>query len=291
MHSRFQRLLETTSYLIWLSLLVPVLVDQQRFSQGHSVDWLRYWVLLWLAFGAALLIALRLASRNIVARRVAFGLQSATALALAWIRPDFYIGFLLILIAWQLASFVRVQVAVSWVLVQAIALSLVLSPLCSDGCGWVASIFYFLFQVFALFIVFLVRSEWAARLQQEHKAREIQMNHALLIERSKSDERVSLSRELHDVLGNRLAGLSIHLEIGLNSPRADERERSIVKSTELVREMMNDVREVVGALLSTECMDLHRAVATLASNAPKLDVHTRVPSGLQLRDPELAHAF
>ncbi len=291
MRSKFQHLLETTSYLIWLSLLVPVLVDPQRLSHVHSADWLRYWILLWLTFGTALLIGLRLGRRQIIARHIAFGLQSVTALALAWIRPDYYIGFLLILIAWQLAIFLRVQVAVGWVLLQATALSLVLSPLCSDGCGWVASIFYFLFQVFALFIVFLVRNEWTARLKQEHEVREIQSNQALLIERSKSDERLSLSRDLHDVLGHRLAGLSIHLEIGLNSTRADERERSIVKSKELVREMMNDVREVVGALRSTESMDLQQAVAALAANAPQLDVHTRIPFGLQLRDSELVHAF
>ncbi|MBI3676816.1 MAG: hypothetical protein HY243_09400 [Proteobacteria bacterium] len=294
MSTQFHRLLRNTSYLVWLSVLLPVMIDALQVHRSQALSKSGLWIALWLMFGVALVVGARAAATPLRTRLTMFGLQTAAALAMTWLRPDFYVGFLLIIIAWQLAIFLPVRIAAGWVLAQAALLFLVLSPICADGCGWVASTVYFAFQVFFVVTVLLVKKEWEARLEQSRTADELGAAQALLVERSRSQERLRLSQELHDVMGHRLTALAINLEIGLNSRQAEEREDAIGKARNVAQDMIADVREVVGALRrtdGTQGLDFAKALETLAHNAPELEVHVSAPAGIRLEDPEQAHAF
>jgi signal transduction histidine kinase len=291
MSSLFQRMLRLTSLGVWFTLLLPILHGAANHQDNLTWSKAQLWIGLWLVFGAALFAATspRPAPRGL--RAAMFALQTLSALSMCGLQPDFYVGFLLVIIAWQLAVFLPVRVAAAWVLVQAAALFLVLSPICANGCGWAASGIYFAFQGFFLVTVLLVKREWEQRLEQARLNAELTATQDLLIERSSSYERLRISRELHDVLGHSLTALSLHLEVAMNTPQAAARDRSLIKAQAVTKALIGDVRDVVGALRNSETLDVAHALEVLAAGAPELAVHIATPEGLRLEDPERAQAL
>jgi signal transduction histidine kinase len=287
----FIRLLRLTSLLVWAAMLWPVLNGAAHGQDGLTWAKAEIWIPLWLAFGAGVGVGTTSAALPRAARAAAFAVQTAAALAMCGLQPEFYVGFLLVIIAWQLAVYLPVRVAAGWVLAQALGLFIVLSPICANVCGWVASGVYLAFQVFFLATVLLVRREWEARVEQARLNAELTAAQSLLVERTHAHERLRLSRELHDVMGHSLTALSLNLELALNTRDEAEREKSLARAQLLTRELIGDVRDVVGALRTSERLDVAHALEVLAGSATELKVHLTTPLGLTLEDPERAHAL
>ena len=291
MSQPFIRLLRLTSLLVWAAMLWPVAYGAAHGDDGLTWAKAQVWAPLWLAFGAGLAVGTTPAGLPRAARAAAFAVQTAAALAMCGLQPEFYVGFLLVIIAWQLAVYLPVRVAAGWVLVQALGLFVVLSPICANICGWVASGVYLAFQVFFLATVLLVRREWQARVEQARLNAELTAAQSLLIQKSHAHERLRLSRELHDVMSHSLTALSLNLELALNTADAGERQRGLVRARALTHELIGDVRDVVGALRTSERLDVAHALRVLAASASGLEVCLTAPDGLTLEDPERAHAL
>jgi len=71
--------------------------------------------------------------------------------------------------------------------------------------------------------------------------------HVLLSERSRSDERLRIARDLHDAIGHQLTALSLNLEVASHFAEGPIVE-PVSKSRELAREVLTDIRGVVSAL-------------------------------------------
>jgi len=291
MSQPFLRLLRLTSLFVWAAMLWPVLNGAAHGEDGLTWAKAQLWIPLWAAFGVALALGTTPARLSRWARGAAFAAQTGAALAMCGTQPEFYVGFLLVIIAWQLAVYLPVQLAAGWVVVQAVGLFVVLSPICANICGWVASSVYLAFQVFFLATVLLVRREWEARVEQARLNAELTAAQSLLIEKSHAHERLRLSRELHDVMGHSLTALSLNLELALNTRDPAEQARGLTRAQALTRELIGDVRDVVGALRTSERLDIAHALQVLAATAPELQVHLSAPEGLTLEDPERAHAL
>ena len=291
MSTRFLQLLRLTSLLVWAVLLWPVLNGAAHGEDGFTWARAAAWAPFWVAFGAALALATTPANLPRPVRIAALAVQTAAALAMCSLQPEFYIGFLLVIIAWQLAVFLPARWAAGWVVVQALALFVVLSPICANVCGWAASGVYFAFQLFFLATVLLVRREWEARVEQARLNAELTATQSLLVERSHAHERLRLSQELHDVMGHSLTALSLNLELAQNTRDPGERGNALTRAQLVTRELMSDVRDVVGALRTSQALDVSRALEVLAATAPELDVRLTAPAGLSLQDPERAHAL
>ena len=287
----YHRLLRATGFGIWFTLLLPVLVGAYKKTEGLNWPKAEPWIVLWLVFGIALWLA-TVSHHSTPRFRVSMlGLQTAAAIGMSWLQPNYYVGFLLVVIAWQLALLVPQKVAIAWVLAQTTLLLIILAPICKTGWGWAAAGIYLGFQCFALMTAFLARKEMQARAEQARINAELIATRELLAESSRTFERLRISQELHDVLGHRLTALFLHLEVAVNAPLPQEKETHVLKAQEVIKNLLTDVREVVGALRNTEGVDIERALNVLSSSAPGLAVHVSAPNPLRIQDPEKGHSL
>lgn len=119
---------------------------------------------------------------------------------------------------------------------------------------------------------------------------ELMATQSLLSDETRLAERLRISRELHDVVGHHLAGLSINLQLASHLVEGPASEP--VNEAHLVaRLLLAEVREVVGGLRDPRQTDLRRAFELLADGIVEPRIHLALPEDLDRLDPVYAHIF
>lgn len=126
--------------------------------------------------------------------------------------------------------------------------------------------------------------------QQESRAlQEVSIAHvklrgasALLAESSQAQERLRISRDLHDVIGHQLTALALELEIASHRATDPAREH-VVRARSLAKELLTDVRSVVGNERHRS-FDLEAALISVVSDVPRPRVHLDVAADLDSDD-------
>jgi signal transduction histidine kinase len=112
----------------------------------------------------------------------------------------------------------------------------------------------------------------------------------LLSDDTRQAERLRISRELHDVVGHHLAGLSINLQLAshlVEGPGAEP-----VNEAHLVAKLLlAEVRGVVGGLRDSRQTDLRRALELLCQGVTVPRIHLELPDELWRIEPAYAHIF
>lgn len=146
------------------------------------------------------------------------------------------------------------------------------------------------FQAFATASSLLALSEAASRQKLAAANQELQAAQALLAEKSRSDERLRISRDLHDTLGHHLTALSLQLDVAsrLSDGKAAEH---VQQAHAITRLLLSDVRDVVTTLRETPRIDLVHAMRALADSAHGMTVHLDLPPSLHVHDGERADAL
>lgn len=138
------------------------------------------------------------------------------------------------------------------------------------------------FQLFAVLLAGYARKVEQARDEALRLNAELGATRHLLAEGVRADERLRLSRELHDVAGHKLTALKMQLAL-FERRAAPELKPALAALHGLADELLGDVRAVVSALRHDEGIDLHAALAALAAAFPQprirlqLDASVRVP--------------
>ncbi len=109
---------------------------------------------------------------------------------------------------------------------------------------------------------------------------------ALLSESARTQERLSLSRELHDVCGHKLTALKLTLRGRGDVGALDASERALCQT--LTDELLSDIRAVVATLREHEGIDLAQALAQLGSGWKRPLVSVSIDPNA--RAPNLDHA-
>ncbi|MDZ7789017.1 MAG: sensor histidine kinase [Xanthomonadales bacterium] len=138
------------------------------------------------------------------------------------------------------------------------------------------------FQLFAVMVIrYANASERMAEDLKSVNAR-LLATRSLLGETARDQERLRLSRELHDVAGHKVTALKLNLR-GLARKLDPEAAAEVDKATELADELLQDLRSVVKHLRKTEGIELSESLRELARPFPRpklelaLDEHARVP--------------
>jgi signal transduction histidine kinase len=144
------------------------------------------------------------------------------------------------------------------------------------------------FMMFAAASSFLVRSEAVARNQLATTNAELLATRALLAESSRAEERLRISRDLHDTLGHHLTALSLQLDVAsrLSSGKAADH---LGQAHAITRLLLADVRDVVSRLRDTSQLDVAQAIRSLAGPAVAGDedgvtIHFDLPAALRVED-------
>jgi len=159
---------------------------------------------------------------------------------------------------------------------------------------WIAAITFGLtmggFMLFAAASSFLVRSEAAARQALVAVNAELLSTRALLAETSRVEERLRISRDLHDTLGHHLTALSLQLDVASRlseEPAADH----IRQAHAIARLLLSDVRDVVSRLRESRQPDLTQSIRALVVEDSGLAIHLDLPDTLSVDDRSRAETL
>jgi signal transduction histidine kinase len=158
--------------------------------------------------------------------------------------------------------------------------------------GLIAAVFYLGLQVFAVMTGQIARRESAARqrIAQVHESlrtahsdlakahAELEAAQSRLAETSRTEERLRISRDLHDLVGHQLSALALNLEVATHVVDGAATE-PVQRSRLLAKDLLADVRAVVSRLRE-ETPDLRAAIDDVAAHIPRPVVHADVPQSL-----------
>jgi len=274
---------------IWAFLALPVFDSSTRKGEAISPTQWTAWVVLFFAFGLAFWLSSSPAPLPRAIRILALAAQTGCVLGMTAIYQGYLIGFLLVVISWQVALLLPLQTAALWAVVDSSLWIYFQEPHFHMGWRWSATGALLGFQAFALVTAAIARFEAEMREEQRRANAELISTRELLRESSKAGERVRISRDLHDLLGHHLTALCLHLEAALHS--GDPEARSIIeKSLATARQALSDVRSVVTRLNTSDNIDLRGALQGLAENIPRVRLHLSLPGELHLTDGTRAQA-
>jgi signal transduction histidine kinase len=145
------------------------------------------------------------------------------------------------------------------------------------------------FQLFAFGAARLAASEAAARQEVVRVHAELLATQELFADSARTAERLRIARELHDALGHHLTALSLQLELARNVVEGRAKE-PVDQAHALTKELLGELRTVVGTMREDQPIDLSRALRTLVAGIPRPRVHLDIPASLRV-EPALAHAI
>jgi signal transduction histidine kinase len=281
----YHRVLRFAALATWALLGLPVILGFLRHKyHGFSSHDFTLWLLAFAVFGPALWLSSQLpAGRSQPIRIVALAFESVAALSMIYLLPGYFLGFLLVIVSWQLALFFSKATAILWAVLQTLVLLWIYAPTCDFGWGWAATGSYVGFQAFAMITAFVARSEATLRQDLGRTNAELQATRELLAESARGAERVKISGELHDLLGHQLTALNLHLEVARHkaTPAVEDH---IGQAQDISKDMLKDLRGVVGALSHSENIDVCRALDALTREVPLIEIHLTYPDHLHIED-------
>jgi signal transduction histidine kinase len=217
-------------------------------------------------------------------------LQGLCALVVTWAFRSGTAAILLIIVAGQLFALYPLKRALAW----QVAFNVGLAAIWSLALPWPRILFVLLpimgFQAFAALTARYAMQAERARDEVVQVNAELLATRALLDESARSAERLKLSRELHDVAGHKLTALKLNLARLGRDPALANREEIIV-ATDLARELLDDIRNVVGELRKHDGIDLRAALEALTRQIPGPRFHIEVEPEARVDAVELAETL
>lgn len=126
---------------------------------------------------------------------------------------------------------------------------------------------YFLLQIFGFSAIELTLKEKAAKEKLSAINQELLATRYMLKESTKQQERLRISRDLHDVLGHQLTALSINLEVTTHKVPPAYRPL-LEQNRDQAKALLNEVREVVREMRHQDQFDLVDAINALIKQLP-----------------------
>ncbi len=196
--------------------------------------------------------------------------QAACATILAWLGMPMFEGALFALVAAQIPLALPVWASVVWAIVQLPILWLVLPRDYNEVEIAKSLSAYLAFAAFAIAVVRLFESERRAR-----------------VELARASERMSVARELHDVLGHHLAALSIQLDLARRTTEGPGRA-PLDEAHGVAERMLGDVRQAVSAMRG-DATNLRKALDAVVRAVPRPKIDLRFPEEIIVKDAACAH--
>lgn len=136
----------------------------------------------------------------------------------------------------------------------------------------VSAVVFGVSQVFGALVVFIVRSEAAARreLAVAHADQ-----HAIAVQlevTSREAERLRIARDLHDLTGHQLTALSLELEVAGHLADEGDVRNHVVRARTITKDLLGTVRAAVGEMRS-DSPSLERSLRELLAGVTGLEVH------------------
>jgi signal transduction histidine kinase len=285
-----ERWLTAAGLTTWLVSALPSLlrIINGNMSARGLVVWAIAFPLFGIAFGAMCLDRPGPLRRPRV-RLVLLALQSLAGLAMTSMAPDVFPAATLVVVAGQLDE-VSPRVAATWIIVQTLGLFVVSLLMVNPALALAVAGSFGGFQTFAYVTASLTRRERLARQELTRAHTELLSTRALLAESSRNEERLRISRDLHDTLGHHLTALSLQLDVAsrLSDGKAAEH---VLQAHAITRLLLGDVRNVVSELRGSTRFDLGTAIRLLAADVTGIEIRLELPTVLEIEEGARADAL
>jgi signal transduction histidine kinase len=293
-----QRWLTVAGFVTWIVSGLPTFlrIVHGNMNPSRTIVFAIAFPLFGVAFGLMCLERPGIWQRTVV-RRTLIALQSSAGLAMTSTASDVFPAGTLVVVAGQLDE-LPPRAAVIWMIVQTVAIARIGFTYVNSIVAWTIGLAFAGFQLFAYVMASLASRERHAREQLTRAHHELLATRALLAESSRNEERLRISRDLHDTLGHHLTALSLQLDVAsrLTNGKASEHVRQAHAITRL---LLSDVREVVSELRGNERsevdgsgrIDLNRAIRSLAVDSSALTIHLDLPAMFEIKEGARADAL
>lgn len=222
--------------------LLAVIIDPQQMLIS---PWL--WVVVFVAFLITMFITASESAR-VVTLRVAFTFQVPLAAVLVLTAPTAgWLPILLVFVAATSTYVVPMPVSLAVVLFNSVVIAVAYSRFTSDAEVLLGAGLYVLLQVATVLATAAFERERLMREQLTEAHAELQAAAAMREETSRADERLRISRELHDLLGHQLTALALELETATHRT-GEQAQHHVGRARSISRELLSDVRGTVGEL-------------------------------------------
>jgi len=287
---RTERWLTVAGFGTWMVSSLPALfaIGAGRLSSDRGIIWAVAFAVFGIAFG--LMTLNQPGPWHAKPLRIALlALESIAGLTMVASAIDVFPAATLVVVSGQLDE-VSSRAAAAWLVAQAIALLAILLWFAPVVIAIAMAGAFAGFMVFAMTTAVLHARERASREELAAANRELHATRALLAETSRVEERLRISRDLHDSLGHHLTALSLRLDVA--SRLVDDPAREHVQQAyALTRLLLSDVRDAVGQLRERGNVEVVGAIRALAAATQGLSVHVDAPEALEIADGARAHAL
>ncbi|MEJ8279913.1 sensor histidine kinase [Pseudonocardia spirodelae] len=260
-------------------LAVPVALEQLAgVTSPAGPPWL--WWAVYAAFLAALLVGGWLDEVvGAPAARALLGVLVVTSAALVLLGAAFGWLPILLVVTASLSTYhapraVTAAIVAGNVVVAAAATRVAGAPV---EVALVTGAIYLLLQSASVLLIVALHREEAARRRLAAAHAELAAAGAALAETSRAQERLRISRELHDLVGHQLTALALELETATH--RGADPGGHVARARGLAGDLLADVRSTVGEL-RRRAPDLAATLHRISTQLPRPVVHVRVADGL-----------
>jgi signal transduction histidine kinase len=216
-------------------------------------------------------------------------IQAALAPLSLWMFQDHLQAILLVLVAAQLPALRERRLAIVTLGLANCALFVWLARSQPSAKAVQVSIAYVAFELFAAFVT---RAAYAAQESHREMLRannELRAARALVAEGARAQERLRVSRELHDIAGHKLTALK--LQLSLEMTRTTAEPTTVPRCLALADELLTDIRMVVSALRQADTIDLRTALLALNPALVSVSVQFNVEPRAVVSDIAKAEAL
>jgi two-component system, NarL family, sensor histidine kinase DesK len=151
------------------------------------------------------------------------------------------------------------------------------------------ALLYASFHGFALMSHIQIVRVNQAKEELQLKHQELLATQHLLSEASKSNERMRIARDLHDVIGHHLTALTINLQVAGHLCEG-EAKKKVDQSHSIAKLLLSDVREAVSDNRKSKHLSFAPALELLTKNIPNLTTHISVAEDVNIDQIDIAEA-
>jgi signal transduction histidine kinase len=205
----YHRVLRAIGIGTWMFLGLPIFDSSTR--RGYPLtraQWLT-WLGFFLLFGPAFWYSSSPRARRLSNRVSALALETLAALGMTFLLQDYFVGFLLVIVSWQVALLLSLSLAIGWMLGGFGAAPVPSDPHYYMGWRWGRAGPSLVSRFSLIVTAALAKSEAESREDQARINAELVSTRELLRESTRLGERIRISREIHDSLGHHLASARI----------------------------------------------------------------------------------